>query len=90
MADKGKGKATQEFVPDENAILRELRQREVRKNYQTSDKAKDQRKTYQKKRYAQQKATRGAIDELKKTDPKKYDELMAKAKAAAANAQKRG
>ncbi len=92
MADKkvtqNKGAGTQEFVPSEDAILRELRQREVRKNYQTSDKAKAQRKAYQQKRYAETKATRAKIDELKKADPAKYAELEAKAKAAAAAAKK--
>lgn len=88
MADKkvtqNKGAGTQEFVPSEDAILRELRQREVRKAYQTSDKAKAQRKAYQQKRYAETKATRAAIDDLKKTDPARYEALIEKAKAAAA------
>ena len=91
MADNKNAKGTQkqEFVPSEDAILRELRQREVRKQYQTSDKAKAQRKAYQQKRYAETKATRAAIENLKETDPDKYNELMAKAKAAAAAAVKK-
>ena len=82
MADKKvtPGKA-QEFVPSEDAILRELKQREVRKQYQTSDKAKAQRKAYQQKRYAETKAIRDAI---KTMSPEKLAELQAKAKAAAA------
>jgi hypothetical protein len=89
QATESKKGATQEFVPSEDAILRELRQREVRKNYQTSDKAKAQRKAYQQKRYAETKATRDQIERLKEADPEKYAELEAKAKAAAAAAKKK-
>jgi hypothetical protein len=81
--DTTKKSTTPEVAPSEDAILRELKQREVRKQYQTSDKAKDNRKKYQQKRYAQQTATRKAIDDLKAADPAKYEELMAQAKAAA-------
>jgi hypothetical protein len=72
---------TAAFVPDEQAILKELKQREVRKAYMTTDKAKANRKTYQQKRYLTQAATRDAIKNLKDTDPVKYNEMMAKVQA---------
>lgn len=79
---------TPAFVPSEDAILRELKQREVRKQYQTSDKAQEKRKAYQKKKYAETKATRTAIDSLKANDPERYEELMSQAKAKAAAGKK--
>ena len=84
--NKGTTGAQEAFVPSEEAILRELKQREVRKNYQTSDKAKEQRKAYQQKRYAETKAIR---DQIKTLSPEKLAELTAKAKAAAAAAAKK-
>lgn len=72
----------QEFIPTEEAILKELRQREKRKEYMTSDKAKANRQKYMKKRYVETKATRDAIKKLQETDPEKYAELMHKVGAA--------
>lgn len=66
-----------EFVPTEEQILRELKQREKRKQYMQSDKAKANRKTYMQKRYDETKVTRAAIKELEQSDPEKYARLMA-------------
>jgi len=70
-----------EGVPSEEAILRELKQREKRKQYMQSDKAKENRKVYMKKKYEQTKQDRAAISNLKETDPTRYAQLEAQAKA---------
>jgi hypothetical protein len=83
MADTKKAPPkTEEFVPTEEQILRELRQAEKRKAYMQSPKAKENRKKYAKKRYEELKAVRAAIKELKEKDPAKYNQLMAKVKSA--------
>ena len=71
-------------MPTEEQILRELKQREKRKQYMSSDKAKANRQTYMKKKYEQTKSDRAAIASLKESDPGKYAELEAKAKAMVA------
>ena len=81
MVDKKAAQTTgakqpEAFVPSEDAILREMKQREVRKQYQTSDKAKAQRKTYQQKRYNETKATRAQIELLKKQNPQRFQVQM--------------
>lgn len=73
-------KAT-EFVPTEEQILRELKQRERRKVYMDSPKAKENRQKYMKKRYAETKAVKAAIADMKEKDPEAYERLIAKAKA---------
>jgi len=71
-------------MPSEEQILRELKQREKRKQYMSSDKAKANRQIYMKKKYEQTKSDRAAIASLKESDPGKYAELEARAKAAVA------
>jgi len=68
------------FTPTEEQILREMKQQEKRKQYQTSEKAIINRKKYMTKHYAEVKANRDAVKNLKETDPVKYAELMAKVK----------
>ena len=46
------------FAPTEEQILKELKQREMRKKYMTSDTAKVNRKAYQLKRQAEAKQMR--------------------------------
>jgi len=74
-------KAT-EFVPTEEQILRELKQRERRKVYMDSPKAKESRQKYMKKRYAETKAVKAAIADMKANDPDAYARLEARAKSA--------
>lgn len=92
MADPKKTTSTPvPNLPTEEQILRELKQREKRKQYMTSDKSVASRKTYMKKKYEQTKADRAAIAALKDSDPGRYAELEAKAKAmVAAEAAKKG
>ncbi len=77
---KNKAKET-EFVPTEEQILRELKQREKRKTYMNTPKAKENRKKYMKKRYGETKAIKGAIADMKANDPEAYARLEARAKA---------
>ena len=72
--------ATKEFVPTEEQILRELKQREKRKEYMTTPKALENRKKYMKKRYVETKAIKSAIADMKEKDPEAYARLMQKAK----------
>ena len=67
------------FVPTEEQILKELKQKEQRKKYMTSDKSKANRKSYQLRRQVERKAITAHMNELKKSDPGKYAELMKKA-----------
>lgn len=85
---KGKQTLPEEFVPTEEQILRELKQKEKRKQYMQSDKAKENRQTYMKKRYEETKALRAAIDDMKTTDPEKYAALQRKAAAEVAAGKK--
>ena len=71
---------TEEFIPSEEAILRELKQREKRKAYMQSPKATANRQKYMKKRYEETKAIKSAITTMKETDPAAYERLVAKAK----------
>ena len=80
MADKAQPPA-KEFLPTEEAILRELKQREKRKEYMTSPKAVENRKKYMKKRYAETKTIKAAIAEMKEKDPAGYAALLERAKA---------
>lgn len=75
-----KGKEA-EFVPSEEQILRELKQREKRKAYMTTPKAVENRKKYMKKRYEETKAIKAAIAEMKEKDPEGYARLVARAQA---------
>ena len=80
MVQRGRGAAAEvEFVPTEEQILKELKQKEMRKKYMTSDKAKVNRKAYQLKRQAERKVLTAAIAKIKAEDPGKYAEMMAKA-----------
>ena len=63
----------------EEQILKMIRQDVKRKEYQTSPKAMDNRKAYQLKHQAEQKAARDFMKNLKTNDPAKYAELMSKA-----------
>ena len=74
-------KAT-EFVPTEDQILRELKQREKRKTYMNTPKAVENRKKYMKKRYEETKAIKSAITEMKEKDPEAYARLVARAKVS--------
>jgi len=71
-----------EFVPTEEAILRELKQREKRKAYMTTPKALANRKKYMKKRYEETKAIKSAIADMKEKDPEGYERLVNRAKAS--------
>jgi len=79
---RGAAPATEEFVPSEEQILRELKQREKRKQYMNTPKAQANRAKYMKDRYEKTKAIKGAIASLKESDPVKYDELMKQAQAS--------
>ena len=83
-APKAQTPMPEQYIPDEADILRELKQKEKRKQYMQSPKAKVNRKAYQKKRYAKVKADRDAIEHLKATDPARYAELVKKAQEQAA------
>ena len=74
-----RGAATEEFVPTEEQILKELKQKEMRKKYMLSDKAKANRKSYQLQRQAERKVLTATIAKMKEEDPEKYAELMSKA-----------
>lgn len=76
------GKEAKEFVPTEEAILRELKQREKRKAYMTTPKAKENRKKYMKKRYTETKVIKAAIADMKEKDPAAYERLVARAKVS--------
>lgn len=52
----------EKFVPTEDQILKELKQKELRKKYQTSPKAAANRKAYQEKRKAESKAMREYLE----------------------------
>jgi len=71
-------KATQ-FVPTEEQILKELKQKEQRKTYMKSPKAAANRKTYQQKRQEERKVLTAAIKDMEKNEPEKYAALMKKA-----------
>ena len=75
----GRRGATEEFVPTEEQILKELKQKEMRKKYMTSDKAKVNRKAYQQKRQAERKVLTATIAKMKAEEPEKYAEMMARA-----------
>ena len=81
MTTKAAPKGEQEFVPTEEQILRELKQREKRKTYMDTPKAKENRKRYMKKRYDETKAIKAAIADMKEKDPAAYARLEARAKA---------
>ena len=88
---KGTTKVETPNLPTEEQILRELKQREKRKQYMTSDKAVANRKTYMKKKYEQTKSDRAAVTALKDSDPEMYARIEARAKAeVAAEAAKKG
>ncbi len=78
MASRSR-QAPEAFVPTEEQILKELKQKEMRKKYMTSDKAKVNRKAYQQKRQAERKVLTATIAKMKEDEPAKYAELMAKA-----------
>lgn len=65
-------------VPTEEQILKELKQREKRKQYMNTDKAKASRKAYMQKKYQERKAANAAIANLKESNPAEYERLMAK------------
>ncbi len=67
------------FVPTEEQILKELKQKEMRKKYMTSDKAKANRKTYQQRRQAERKVLTATIAKMKEEEPAKYAQLMKQA-----------
>ncbi len=73
---KGGRNMPTEQLPTEEMILRELKQREKRKTYMNSPKAKEGRKKYMKKRYEQTKAVKVAIEDLKAKDPAAYEKLL--------------
>lgn len=81
MPDEKK-KGAKEFVPTEEQILRELKQREKRKAYMTTPKAKDNRKKYMKKRYEETKVIKSAIADMKEKDPEGYARLVARAQVS--------
>ena len=83
MANKG-NKPTENTAPvnaaglSEEQILKMMKQEAKRKEYQTSPKAIANRKAYQVKHQAQQKAARDFMKDLKENHPDQYAEYMAK------------
>lgn len=79
MSNGKKTQPKEEFVPSEEQILKELKQKEQRKTYMASDKATTKRKAYQLKKQVERKAINARIKELQETNPAKYAELMKRA-----------
>ena len=71
MADK--------FVPTEEQILKELKQKEQRKAYMKTPKATTNRKAYQQKRQEERKVITAALKVMEEKEPEKYAELMKRA-----------
>lgn len=63
-----------DFVPSEEQILKELKQKAARKKYMNTPAAKEARKKYMQKRYEQAKAMR----EYMKENPSVVEELKKK------------
>ena len=63
----------------EEQILKMMKQDQKRKEYQTTPKAIANRKQYQVKHQAEQKAARDFMKDLKTNNPDEYARLMAKA-----------
>ena len=62
----------------EEQILKLMKQDQKRKEYQTTPKAIANRKAYQTKHQAEQKAARDFMKDLKTNHPEQYAEYMAK------------